>query len=362
MTAEGPARRGWSLLPSRPRRTGPAGEWGPSMPVDSSDDSLMSSEFIPSVDELVEVHRAFGALYKIINLYDNVDVQEERALPYIVRIADALRPVRPLVDRIEGWRTKIKRSIPLLIEWFDVLVSRWGWEGVVQPEPARSAYLAQCKDWVLESLERPICEAAVSADADRNKSTSCKYDDWADEGRKRGIRPTMRLEEAEPAFDSAEARFYNELRIGRCYPEISDDEHRTLDRIFCTIDPCMKEVARERRDGPPVKGTSPPPTRAIEEDSREPSDPLEITPDDTKKSLSNIPVRLQETPKKRGPKTKPLTHEGKRIVDAWHSGIYRTFHDLKDEVCKDWTLAEIKKLIRRVERKEERQAKKHTTP
>jgi hypothetical protein len=216
------------------------------------------SEFIPSVDELVEVHRAFGALYKIINLYDNVDVQEKRALPHIVRIADALRPVRLVVDKIEEWPKKIERSIPLLIEWFDVLISRWGWEGVVQPEPSRSAYLEKRKESA-ESLRRSILEAAVSASADWNKSTPCKYDDLADEGRKLGILPTMMLEEAEPAYDLAKARFDNEPRIGRCSPEITHEENRALDRVFREIDPYMKEVARECCAGPPVKTTSPTP-------------------------------------------------------------------------------------------------------
>ncbi len=111
----------------------------------------------------------------------------------------------------------MKRALPRLIEWFDSLVSQWGWEGSPNPSPCDPPTLEQSKDWVRENLERPLYEAAVSVSDGWNKPTLCPYDDLADEGRKRGIVATMSLDEALSQFNPAKARLNNEPRVGRCF-------------------------------------------------------------------------------------------------------------------------------------------------
>jgi hypothetical protein len=64
---------------------------------------------------------------------------------------------------------------------------------------------------------------------------------------------------------------------------------------------------------------------------------------------------------KPGPKKPriPLTAEDRRIVARWHSGEYRTFADLKEALKGEHpklTAKAIKRLVRRVERQEQRQA------
>ncbi|MGP0065931.1 MAG: hypothetical protein ACLQGP_20320 [Isosphaeraceae bacterium] len=244
----------------------------------------MSSERIPSLNELVEVQRAVWEFFDFTTSYSvGMSSQEERALPYIVRIADALRPVRPFVDRIEGWPTKMKRALPNIIEWFDALVRRWGWEGVAQPEPMRSAYLEQSKDWVRENLERPLYEAAVSISDGWNKPTLCPYDDLADEGRKRGIVATMSLDEALSQFNPAKGRLNNEPWIGRCLPVVLHEERQTLVAIFGHFNPCVMEIAPERCARSRLEtlsshqpDTAPSPTGTPEEEYR-PRDPAAST-------------------------------------------------------------------------------------
>ncbi len=57
----------------------------------------MSSERIPSVNELAEVQRAVWGLFELSNWQcGGMSDQEERVLPYIVPLADALRLLPPL--------------------------------------------------------------------------------------------------------------------------------------------------------------------------------------------------------------------------------------------------------------------------
>ena len=216
-------------------------------PLQPTCEEPLDPDYVPAVDVLVELQQALWWFNDQGNVTSRPTFyQEEKLLPHIIRMADALRPIRPLLEKTEGWPTKMKRALRSLVEWFDALVSRWGWERVAESEPARSRYLKQCKDRVWEVFERPMHEAARSASDLWDESTPCPYDDMADVARNRGIEPTIStLEEAGSQFKIARCGFNSEPRIGRCYPEISYAEHQTFIASFASFNPCMMQVAPE---------------------------------------------------------------------------------------------------------------------
>src|SRR5262249_16984698 len=63
---------------------------------------------------------------------------------------------------------------------------------------------------------------------------------------KRGIMPTMSLDEALSQFGPAKVRLNSEPRIGRCFPEISYEEYQALVAIFTNFNPCVMDVAPDR--------------------------------------------------------------------------------------------------------------------
>ena len=258
-------------------------------PCPASCEEPLVPRYVPSVDELVELQQALWWFNDQGNVTTTPTFcQEEKLIPHIARIADSLRPIRPLVGRTDGWPTKMKRALRSLVDWFDALVSRWGWGGVAEPEPGVSQYLQLCKDKAGRAFERPMVEAARSISELWDGKSPCPYDDMADDARKRGIKPTMSsVSEALSQFEIARRGHNVEPRIGRCYPEASYEEHQTFVAAFASFHYPMLHVAPERCARPrfdilisqPKAATSPP--APLPEDEEAPAAPTagNVTPE-----------------------------------------------------------------------------------
>jgi hypothetical protein len=178
---------------------------------------------VPEIHELDQLRQALGRFLdqsriSVVSAFSGVPLtgeQEKELLPHFQGLADAVHRVRG--KNIQGWPTAIRRAIPRIVETFDEITRRWGWEGIAQPDPARSAYLEQCRAWVGERLERPFLEAALSVSAGWNTPEPCPedYDDRADEARRRGMVVTMSLEEGLNRVEPARARLEREPHLGR---------------------------------------------------------------------------------------------------------------------------------------------------
>ncbi len=211
-----------------------------------------ASDRVPSIDQLVEVHQALWWFSDLMHSSITPTFQQEReVLPRFVRLADALHSVRPAIDNIGGWPTKIGRALRSIAKAFDATAGQWGWEGIVPSHPARSVFLEKRQAWVREDLERPMYEAAVAISADWDESKPCPYDDLADEARRRGIVTTMTSEEGRKRFEPARSRLNKEPHIGKCYPRIEEQQSAELIRAWSDLHPYMIEIASDRCSRPP---------------------------------------------------------------------------------------------------------------
>jgi hypothetical protein len=237
---------------------------------------------IPEVDELDRLCQALHGFleqnrFSWVSATSGVTLtseQEKEILPHFERLADSVRQVRG--KEIQGWPTAIRRAIPRLVETFDGITRRWGWEGIAQPDPVRSTYLEQCRAWVKEGLERPMYEAALSVSKQWDRPGPCRHDDDADEARRRGMIVTMSLEEALERVDPEIARCRREPHFGKCYPRLEEQEEQALNQASWSLDRYLTEIA-QRRIRPPLQ-EQPPATTAPTEGAPDEVPPAEASP------------------------------------------------------------------------------------
>jgi hypothetical protein len=212
---------------------------------------------VPEVDELDRLCQALHGFleqdrFSVVSATSGAALtseQEKGVLPRFEQLADAVRSVRD--KKIQGWPTAIRRAIPRIVETFDGITRRWGWEGIAQPDPVRSTYLEQCRAWVEEGMERPMYEAALSVSEQWDRPGPCLYDNMADEARRRGMVVTMSLEEALAQVEAALTRFDTVPHLGRCYPRLEEQEVQALVQAFWTLHPYLTEIASEQCVRPP---------------------------------------------------------------------------------------------------------------
>jgi hypothetical protein len=206
---------------------------------------------VPSVDQLVEVHQSLWWFLDRSSWAPTIK-QEEEVLPRFERLSDALAPVRPLVGSIEGWPTKIKRSLRGIISAFDETTRLWGWEWIDKPKAERSAYLKERRALLDKRLEAPILEAARFLSDQWSASDHCPYDDLADEARHRGFVPRrMTIAQAHAQFREAKARFNSEPRFGKCSPKIAEGEYETLCTHWHTMRAELMSLVSHQVERPP---------------------------------------------------------------------------------------------------------------
>ena len=175
---------------------------------------------VPSAEQLTELLQAIVPFMNLNRYTSEVTWrQEDYALPLFVRLADALHAIRPSIDSIMGWPPRIESALRIVIESFDATAAAWGWEWVVDPE--RAAYINERKGSFLETVERPVYEAALSMQAGfRGLKRPRDVDDLADKGRDLGFEATMTPDEGEAQYPLACDRWHKSPRLGTCYPRI----------------------------------------------------------------------------------------------------------------------------------------------
>jgi hypothetical protein len=181
--------------------------------------------------------------------------QEDEYLPLFIRLADALRPIRPLLGSFVGWTPRVQRYIEAICESFDATASLWGWERLADPEPARSAYIAERFEWFRENQERPRLEAALSWEAGC-KGLECRpeVEVLADEGRERRYGPTMTPEEGRRTLRELHDAWVESPRLGTAYPKIAREEKDRFDQAWIRLNNLLQSL-------PPA--ASPPPAAGM---------------------------------------------------------------------------------------------------
>jgi hypothetical protein len=211
-----------------------------------------SSPRVPGIDQLTEAYQALRWFHEqMTSSFTPPFEQEKEVVPRFTGLADALRPLRPLVDRIDGWPTIVRRALPDIIDAFDTTVRQWGWEQIAEPEPIRNAYLEYRRSRVAEELERPMYEAALAVSTQWDKGGYCRYDNMADEARRRGITTSMSLAEGLEKVEPARTRFNAEPHIGKAYPKLAEKEYKRFVSGLSALGPILTEFAPERCARPP---------------------------------------------------------------------------------------------------------------
>jgi nucleoside phosphorylase len=201
----------------------------------------------PTISQLVEVH---GALWVFLlqSRYPDEDDFRRR----FIHLADALGKVRPLIEHMEGWPTKIRRALLATVKAFDATAVLWGWERLAAPEPERSRFLSEQRAWVLENVGRPMYQAAVSWQAGC-PPMKCppEVDDIADEGRLLKFKPTMSPEQGKDRYPAARAIWNRAPRLGSGHPKIGDAEQSELEDAWQTLHGHLQGVAPRETAFPP---------------------------------------------------------------------------------------------------------------
>ena len=213
----------------------------------------------PSVDQLVEVHQAlWGFLEACHGTRQSTTEQEKAVLPRFERLGDDLAPIRPQIDSIEGWPTKIRALFRGIVSAFDEVTRRWGWEWIEKPKSERSTYLIDRRATLDRTLDEPILEAALFL-ADRWAAAGqCPYDDLADQARDRGLVPrNMTNVEALTQFQEARVRFVGGPRFGKCSPKIDETEYLTLCEHWQTLRAVLTSIVPDRVERPPWQEQQP---------------------------------------------------------------------------------------------------------
>ena len=173
-------------------------------------------------------------------------MEESDFLPSFSGLSDALRPLRSIPAEVEGWPHRIFRALPAIVEEFDAVTREWGWERLAEPEPRRSAYVAERQAWFASEVARPVYEAAISWQAGfRGLDFPSDVEKWADEGRKLGYKPILTHEEGQARFRLAHDRWYIEPRFGTVSPKLEDSAYDLLCRAFNLLDSALKQMSAE---------------------------------------------------------------------------------------------------------------------
>jgi hypothetical protein len=182
---------------------------------------------VPSVNELTELLQAIQLLANH-NRYTSrcTWVQEDESLRVFCRCANALRPLRPLVNSIDRWPPVVEQAISAIASTFDAIASDWGWERVAEPNP--SAYLEERRAWFLNSVTRPMYEAALSWQARDGVRCPLDVSKVAIEGWSSGFKPVAPNDQVETVYREAHSRWVETPRFGTCYPNLKDEQEKSL--------------------------------------------------------------------------------------------------------------------------------------
>ncbi|MGO8897406.1 MAG: hypothetical protein ACLQU5_03545, partial [Isosphaeraceae bacterium] len=264
---------------------------------------------VPSAEQLTELLQAIVPFMNLNRYAWKVTwCQEDYALPLFVRLADVLRPIRLRIDAIKGWPPRIESSLRIVIESFDATAAAWGWERVVEPEPA--AYIEERNEWFLETVERPVYEAALSMQAGfRGLKRPRDVDDLADKGRDLGFQATMTPNEGEAQYPVACERWHEAPRLGTCYPRIGEQEEKNLGGAYNLIAGTLKTV-RPPTDAPRLDGRNEPPKAPAEL-------PDLVTLDQAAALVNRQPNGLSHYRKKGMPKPQIHGRKGKPNEYLW---------------------------------------------
>ena len=109
-------------------------------------------------------------------------------VPLFTRLADALRNVGPLVDKLEGWSPEVGRALCFIAKEFEASTETWGWGPLAEPSPNRDAHEKACREKFKADVEGPYYDAVMSIDAGW-PSVRSPYAAEAEKGRRLGISP-----------------------------------------------------------------------------------------------------------------------------------------------------------------------------
>jgi hypothetical protein len=195
-----------------------------------SDDAVKP---VPSIDDLVMFYRRWEGLRRrgergpSTRWEQETWEHEKQIMEHWGPLSDLIRSMPPKVGAFSGWPGYIDNFCGVLVEVFEKLTKSWGWEGLDQPKPGRTAEVEGRDRRFTEAIEPELMGSAISWSSgwegnDFHKEAA----KWAEKARERGITPTMPPDDAEAKFDDALRRHRHSPRLGTAIPwlkTIGDD-------------------------------------------------------------------------------------------------------------------------------------------
>jgi hypothetical protein len=218
---------------------------------------------VPSVEELTELTEAVTRFFVQWRRSERRTWEEEdRLLPYFCRVADALRPLREEFGTYCGWLACVEDAVRRLAEEFDATTAEWGWGQVAEPEPERSAYLAERRAWFAEHVERPRFEAALSMEKQHGIHCGPDIRHAAREGQRLGYVAAVEPERAVEAWNEAAERHTNTPRFCVCRPQLMSRCGRVLELATGVLRDELAAMNRAAGDAPRRAASATEPTPA----------------------------------------------------------------------------------------------------
>jgi hypothetical protein len=189
-----------------------------------SDDAVKR---VPSVEDLVMFYRRWEGLRRrgehgpSTRWEQPAWEHEKEIMAHWGPLSDLVRSMPPRAGAFSGWPNYVENFCGELVDAFDALTKSWGWEGLDQPEPGRSAEVEERDRRFTEAIELELMGSAI-AWVSRWKGRD--FDEaaakWAEKARERGITPTMPPEDAKTKFLDTLRRRRQAPRLGTVIPKL----------------------------------------------------------------------------------------------------------------------------------------------
>lgn len=213
---------------------------------------------VPSTDQLSLICRIWwGWMGSSRYQYNHAYAEEDERLKYFGPLSDALRPVRPLIGRFEGWPVTVGLAVATIADGFDAIAREWGWSALDTPEPGRSEEIARRRAVFFDSVERPLLEAAISWRDGWTRFSEARADveEWAQRGADLGLTATMTPDEGKRRWHEGIQAWYTSPRIGTRYPSVDaiGEDHESGLRLELIQAFNVLKAALEKRNGSPLR-------------------------------------------------------------------------------------------------------------
>lgn len=193
--------------------------------IDGAQATPQPALLFPSIGQIRELTSLWDKLWNLDSYVEGTTwAQEDKYLVVFGALADLSRSLGGLYFRAEGWPEEVDMSCRQLVASFHVLSENLGWDGLLVPEPERSAEVTRRRHAFTARIEPRIMEAALAIRTGWAYPTMVQPDvaKWVKLAQQRGFRatPGMMPEEGSRQYIEEMRRLSRDPTLGIRSPSL----------------------------------------------------------------------------------------------------------------------------------------------